>query len=302
MIMVAPLFGPLLRRTHWANVEFSVGDALGSHSTMVPASTALLGDLAEWVAAYPFTEAWFVAVQRLTAQVAPDAALFRIDWVGADPDALTWYLRFPEPPDQAMFQGAMLHARPWRWIGPDPGGVAGALGLPGPRGVALRVDSTGRARTAIYYRIWSTVGGPAQPAPGRLFDACGLSAGIAEQVAADLGVLGTSGEVEVIGLDQGEEEETVGALKLDPGDVPVPVALGLLASKGVSGGARSRVERLATSLRARALSYLGLKYTAAGFAGWRAYFSSEPARLPRAGTVSIAARAPGADRSRLPQY
>jgi hypothetical protein len=269
---------------------------------MVPGSAALLEELADWVRRYPFSERWYVAAQRLTAQISPDAMLFRIDWNGESPVALTWYSRFPRPPDEATFQGSMEHAAPWRWVGPDPCQIAKALGLPGPRGVALRVDEAGNGHTAVYFRVQCGfgAGNPLLPAP--LLGACGLPGAIGEEVAADLTLLGATGDVEVVGVDQGEGIETVGALKVDPAGVPLSGALRLLAAKGARPDAQSRLTRLATSLRARSLSYMGLKYASAGFAGWRAYFSTEPARLTCAGSVRIASRIPAGNRPRLPDY
>jgi len=94
----------------------------------------------------------------------------------------------------------------------------------------------------------------------------------------------------VIGMDQGSSAACVGAIKVDPADVSVVMALRFLASKCVSPDARLRVESLASALRARKLSYLGLKYTAAGFAGWRAYFSSAPAHFGRTRIAPMASR------------
>ena len=111
-------FGSVVRRTCWSSVEFSVSDATDAYSTMVPASAELFDDLRDRLGTLPFADAWLVAVERLMAHLAPDAALFRIDWQRAQPVAFTWYVRFPGPPDDDRFDGIMAYAQPWSWSGP----------------------------------------------------------------------------------------------------------------------------------------------------------------------------------------
>jgi hypothetical protein len=168
--------------------------------------------------------------------------------------------------------------------------------------MALRVDSFGNRHSAIYYRIPTHQVGNAQPTGPRLLEASGLPAEQAHLIREDLNLLGSDTEVAVIGMDQGSSAACVGAIKVDPADVSVAMALRFLATKCVSPDARSRVESLASALRARKLSYLGLKYTAAGFAGWRAYFSSEPAHFGRTRIASVVSRTPLEGKPRFSQY
>jgi hypothetical protein len=292
---------PLLRQRVYRSVEFSVSDDLRSHSTLVPAGEDLLRDVEQWAGAYAFCDVWLVAVRRLTAGLRPDAALFRIDWTDDVPTAFTWYFRFPAPPGDQEFHAVLRSARPLGWIGPGPQAVATALGVPGPRGVALRVDASGKARSAVYYRVdGSSFREPRAVLP-RLLEACGLPGERAEEIERDVAALRPRAGVEVVGIDEGIDAGAVGAVKLDPADVPVTPALRWLASRGATDAVRGRVESMAASLHARTLSYVGLKYAAAGFAGWRAYYSSEPARARAAGSIAVTDRL-RTDKSRMPQY
>jgi hypothetical protein len=135
----------------------------------------------------------------------------------------------------------------------------------------------------------------------QIFDAVGLSGEGAAHAAADVSLLGASGQLEVIGLDDAGNG-AAGALKIDVADVPVPVALRLLAARGAGVANRDRVAALATSLRARSLGYLGLKYSVASFDGWRAYFPSEPVRFPAAASIRMNEHTTSTGRPRAPHY
>ncbi len=284
----------------YSNVEFSVSEDLASQTMMVPASAVTIDDLADGIEAYPFAEEWFVGVKNMTQQVAPDAALFRIDSDGHSPSAFSWYLRFPVPPDDDKFYDVMRYAKPFRWVGPRPSKVGSAVKLPGPRGLGLRVRSNGAINSAIYYRITDGPASNPTAAIERLLNACGLPARLAEVIVGDLG-FACMGELSVIGVDQGSDAR-VGALKFNLEDVPTRQATQFLTSKGSPKSARDRVETMATALRARTISYLGLKYTQDGFAGWRAYFSCEPARVTSIRSVKVLVGGSVSGKSRIPQY
>ena len=180
-----------------------------------------------------------------------------------------------------------------------PSRVASALGLSGPRGVALRIGRDGAARTALYFRLQRQAGPDAPVCFESIFDAAGLSGDGAAHASADFALLGASGQVEVIGIDGAAG--SAGAVKVDVADVPVSVALRLLSTRGADDAQCQHVARLATSLRARALGYLGLKYSATSFDGWRAYFTTEPVRVrPAAGVRLVEQGASG--KLRAPHY
>jgi hypothetical protein len=296
-----PILTPRVRSALFANVEFSVSDDARDSTTMIPARPGVLEELREWAATCAFADDWWVAVERLTRAVRPDAALFRVDWSGAAPQAFTWYARFPVAPSDEGFHEALRVARPFHWTGPSPQSVAAALGCPGPRGVGLRADAAGNQRTAVYYRLFLEHAPEGVPDLAAVVQACGLPPEGAAVIADDLRSLGTNPNVEVVGVDQGSDG-AAGALKFNPGDVPVGVALRFLASKGATACGLRRVASLATGLGARALSYLGLKYNRSGFAGWRAYFSVEPSRRPGAARLTVAAGPGVGGRMRIPQF
>jgi hypothetical protein len=300
MLASAPLFSALFQRALFLNVEFSISEDVRSQTLMVPADAASLRDMESWIETYPFADEWFVAVRNLTREVAPDAALFRIDLQATAVSTFSWYLRFPTPPGDETFAEAMQYARPFRWHGPSPASIASSMNLPGPRGLGLRVHADGRSNSALYYRAENVSPGKALVALEHLVIACGLNASVAAEAGADLKLI-SAAELSVVGIDQGSAEQA-GALKFNLGDVPVATATGWLARKGAAPCVCERVQRAATVLKARTLSYLGLKYNQRGFAGWRAYFSCEPARGASLRSINMVGSGSMRGKTRLPQY
>jgi len=69
--------------------------------------------------------------------------------------------------------------------------------------------------------------------------------------------------------------------------VPLPVGLSYVAGKGCDAGRATELADIANAFRAVCFSYLGTKFSAAGPAGWRVYFSLEPWRLRNGACVSF---------------
>jgi hypothetical protein len=110
-----------------------------------------------------------------------------------------------------------------------------------------------------------------------LIEALQLPADLADDVEGDLrGLSSSSGGV--VGVGIGKEEGT-SSLKLNPPNVDMGRAVKFLRAKGVPLARIGAIHRLAVSLRASSLSYLGIRYGAEGFIGWRAYLSLETYRI-----------------------
>jgi hypothetical protein len=263
-------------RAAWRGVEYSVDDDPRRHAVTVAGSTSFIDIVRGFAGGLPFATGWTWGIDRFVEQVRPDAYLFRVDWQGEHPVAVTLYCRFPIEPDSSAFAAAMRAAYPIPWEGPDPGIAAAALGIPGPRGVGLRVVATGSCSAAVYFRVPEIRPAEANSVLAAVVEALHLPLHLAEAVQEDLrGLSSTSGGVVGIGTDA----EGVVSLKLNPPNVPTARAFAFLLDKGAHEARIDAISNLAISLRAASLSYLGVRYGADGFTGWRAYLSLEPYRI-----------------------
>jgi len=269
-------------RAAWRAVEYSVDDDPRRHALTLARNAGLTDDgdfiarVRGFAAGLDFAAGWAWALDRFVADVNPDAYLFRVDYQGGRPLAATVYCRFPREPDAAGFAAAMRAAHPIAWAGPDPAVIAAAAAVPGPRGVGLRVIATGACAAAVYFRLPELRPAAAGPVLAAITDSLGLPAGLAATVEGDLrGLSASTGGIVGVGTD------AAGAvsLKLNPPNVAIDRALAFLAAKGVGAARIGAVRDLAAAFRATGLSYLGVRYGARGFTGWRAYFSVEPSRL-----------------------
>lgn len=278
----AAAFTGLFRSVLARQVEYSVGDAPDRMTTMIPlAGDEVSAQLAVLAAALPFGGEWSWAIPRFIRAVRPDAFLLRLDWEGSVARAVTLYCRFPVEPDDAALQAAMRHARPFRWQAPAPSALAGALGVPGPRGIALRASADGSRQTALYFKSALHVGADWDDRLVTLLSACGWNADLAPTIARDLRPLYRPGPLGVVGID-----DTARVLKFDPAEVPLADALAFLSRRRVAPERLAALRSLAQGLRADSASYVGVQYDASGFAGWRLYFACEPARARRPGLAS----------------
>lgn len=292
-------FCAVFRASVGSSLEYSISDDLDTFGTMVRGDSNVLDTLGAFVIGTSFAGDWYSATARMFREMGPPASLFRVDWRADRPVAMTLYMKFAQAPTDSEFEHLLAAARPFRWYGPSPAAVGEAVGLAGPTGVALRSTAAGSGHTAVYYVVEARRRALGRDALSRLLRAADVPCG-AERILADSVTLAANCPLSVIGLDSGSPESR-GALKFDWGEVPPRVARALLSSKGTRHRALTRLDELSSSLRARWLSYLGMKYASSGYAGWRAYFSTEPHRYIPAGLPSVQA----GDRSRgarMPHY
>jgi hypothetical protein len=271
-------FSQLFRTEAYAGVEYSFDATAGRFGVMVGGKQGFLRAV-EWLASgLPFAADWAWTVQRFTALVNPDAFLLRVDCQRETITALTLYSRFPAEPDCATFRRYMQAARPFEWRGPEPGAVAAVLGVPGPRGIAFRVNTRMEPQTAVYYRVPAETVDLSSTVLPRLVEVCGLPETLSGRIGADIHALYPRGPVGVVGMDSGQGGCTP-ALKFNPANVPLSKAISFLSAKQAPAEMIAKISEVANSLRAQWMSYLGAKYNAEGFAGWRAYFSVRPDML-----------------------
>jgi hypothetical protein len=270
----------LLAPEAYAGVEYSYGEDPEGMGIMLRPAEASLARIAQWAASVDFAGDWWWAAQRLVEQVRPTAYLFRTDWRGGDRlTGATLYCRFPREPTDEEFTAAARHAYPAGWHGPAPSAPARVLGVPGPRGVAIRAGESGRLALAVYYVVPTPASSLSRQSAAALLEACGIAAVSRDDVADAVGELYRGGSIGVVGLDDGADGRA-GALKLNPANVPFAAAREFLGRRAVASTWLDQLGTVARDLRADHASYLGVRYTDRGMDGWRLYFSVEPARVP----------------------
>jgi hypothetical protein len=292
------MFCALFRASVTSSLEYSLSDDPDTFGTMVRGDAGVLDAVGAFVLGTPFAGAWYSAAVRSFRRLMPVASLFRVDWRAERPVATTLYMKFPHAPTDSALRDLLSVARPFGWHGPSPVAVAAAVGLAGPTGIGLRGTASGAGQVALYYLIETARGALKPLMLRRLLATIDMSG--AERIVSDSVTLASSCPLSVIGLDGGSTEG-LKSLKMDWGEVPIRVARALVASMGASPRALVHLNGLSNHLRARWLSYLSLKYASTGFAGWRAYFSTEPYRCISAGLPSLQGRERYAG-ARMPHY
>jgi hypothetical protein len=295
-------FWRTFRQAAWSNVEFSFDEDPSGHTTMVKGDRGFFGPVARFARSVDFAAGLIWAASRFVEAVVPDAYLLRVDWRDGAATAVSLYCRFPRTPDVAAFEAALATAWPLHWSGPAPHAVAAALGVAGPRGVGLRADAMGRERVALYFTVDGFAGDFESARLAGLVAAVGFADTVTEVIRADVRELFSEGPVGVIGIDPGREA-AAGGLKLNPANVPVETAMAFLARKGAAPDRLEQLRQTARALRATSLSYVGVRYDAAGYAGWRVYLTVIPRRTSAPGLPAVAVDDPTPlPTLRLPHY
>lgn len=284
-----------------SNVEYSIDHRQGVQGITVPLRGDVGTALARVAAAARLPGTWLSTVQRLIAAMLPNAILLRIDTDGRRIGALTAYLRFPQEPAAPALQ-ALLGATSRLQVRPDAvAALAQALGCPGVRGLGIRAGVDGDERLALYFRVERDVHGFGAAALQQLTGALGWPDDAGAPIARDLRALHPGGSVGVIGVDVAADGD-IAALKCDPANVPLARALPFLQQQGASAERIDACLSLCRALRARTLSYVGVKYDRSGLAGWRLYFSCRPHGAARNGQPSLLIDTPGTAALRMPHY
>jgi hypothetical protein len=274
----ATRFASAFRGTAYQASEYSFDARPECHGIMVAGGPGFYPTIGAFAETLPYAAEWAWRLRRFVAAVQPDSYLFRVDWSGAAAIKITAYCRFPQEPDDEAFQRATDQLGSTRWTGPSPGRIAAAIDVAGPRGIGFEVSTDGNPDLSVYFRVPAVVSALSAGATERLIAAAGLPAELAESIDADVRDLYRSVSVGVIGIDNGPDG-TSGALKFNPPNVSLEAAMEFLDSKGADPGRLDQITDVARSLRARWISYLGVRYQSTGFAGWRVYLSVAPQRF-----------------------
>jgi hypothetical protein len=274
----ASAFFATFRRDLYERLEYSFGE----DAAVVGVMTAGAGDFVQRAAAFaaslPYAREWRRQVLAFAAAVHPLNYLIRADWRGRAIGDVTLYCRFPLAIPQDQVQHALSDAGFDEWSGPDAWDLARLLGLDAPTGIALRIDGSGRSHAAVYYRVEMAAAEFFGRALRLLLARLSFGAESNAMLEYDFPRLHTGNVTGVVGIDGG----THAALKIDPANVPLPVALEFFRRRGASEQRVRQLAHVARSLAARRASYVGMKYDAAGFRGWKLYLSLMPCAMPNA--------------------
>jgi hypothetical protein len=274
----ATRFASAFRGSAYRASEYSFDARPECHGIMVAGGPGFYPTIEAFAETLPYAAEWCWRLRRFVAAVQPDSYLFRVDWSGGAAIKITAYCRFPQEPDDEAFQRATDQLGPTRWTGPSPGRVGAAIDVAGPRGIGFEVSADRNPDLSVYFRVPATVSALPAGATERLIAAARLPAELAPSVEADVRTLYRSASVGVIGIDNGPDG-TSGALKFNPPNVSLEAAMEFLDSKGADPRRLAEISSVARSLRARWISYLGIRYQSTGFAGWRVYLSVAPQRF-----------------------
>lgn len=284
-----------------ANVEYSIDHRPQVDSITVPLGTRACGQINAAGAALPFGGSWAVTVDRMINTIRPNAMLLRLDSEAGRLSSLTAYLRFPEESDATSLRTLLASTSRLRAVPQPVTQCITALGCRGIRGIGIRGTANGQVSLALYFKVQRDLQGFSSGTVGTLLDAFGWDDSNAKAIEADLRAVHPGGSVGVIGLDIGKEGNII-AFKCDPANVPLERGAAFLRSKRATPERIEALYAMSRSLRAHSLSYLGVKYTPAGFAGWRLYFSCRPACNARFAQPAVFIDSPGAATLRMPHY
>lgn len=283
------------------NIEYSIDQRPDVHSVTLPLGGYARHQIADAGAAMSFGGGWSMAVARLIDAILPPTMLLRIDSDRNGLFALTSYLRFQQEPRiegfcQLIERICHLPTNPAQLKA-----VSTALGCTGPRGIGLRGSTDGSIRLAVYFKVERDLSSFSAETVGTLLTGCGWECAGAPAIQADLRAVHVGGSVGVIGVDL-DAAGAITALKCDPANVPLHRVSTFLQHKRAAAERLDVFGSMSRALRARSLSYLGIKYTPQGFAGWRLYFSLRPDGYARLTQPALFIDSPGAATLRMPHY
>jgi hypothetical protein len=289
-----------LRMQAAASVEYSMDARPATAGITVPLGADACARLHACAAALGCTSDWAGTAQRLIGAVLPNALLLRLDTSAGQLHALTVYMRFPtDAPAPAL--AALLASTSRLQAEPGPmAAVCSVLGCIGARGIGLRAGPDG-LRLAVYFKVERDVHAFSRETVARLLGQCGWDETNAGAIGRDLRDLHPGGSVGVIGVDI-DPGGQIASLKCDPANVPLARAEGFLRTKNASPERIDACREMSRLLRARSLSYVGVKYDRQGFAGWRLYFSYRPCAAAGVGEPRLLTDAPRSASLRMPHY
>jgi hypothetical protein len=270
------LFTSMFRREVYEHLEYSASEEGDEIGTMIAGSqSAFARRLLELSSAIPFAKSWATATARLLGLIEPVTYLFRVDWRNDAPIGLSLYWQLPNPlPDEDLSR-VLLQSGCAEWRGPSPDKLAKALDTQGVTGLNVRVTTSGEFGVGVYYLVHMHVSQFQMRGLKQLVELCQFPPSIVPLLSTDIGRVYQPGMLGVIGIDPGRDGAAA-AVKLNAANVPVRTALAFIRRKHASRARIEAINALSNDCRMNQVSYLGMKYSAAGFRSWKVYLSTQP--------------------------
>lgn len=218
---------------------------------------------------------WARSIVSFTGSAEPLLYYLKVDRDGADVKRATLYSRFADPVPEATLEAALSPSVMSLWKGPSPHEIGRLVETKGPWCIGLRVEADGQCGLSMYYEVDARRDDFRDRLLGPLVAGLGWPGEIAGRIAADLPAIYEPGKLGVLGLASGAGAEGL-TLKLDAFDVPLRRALAYVAGKGASAARLSELASTVQRLGAGRVSYVGSKYDANGFGGWKLYVAVRP--------------------------
>jgi hypothetical protein len=275
-------FAQIFRSDINRHVEYSFDEDPTSQGTMtVGSGEGFLARVQRFSKDLPYGQIWTQDVETFVKCANPPAYFLRVDGNSTDINDVTFYSRFFTPIDKATLTATLSQLSTFSWTGPPPHEFGHVVESEGPQGVGLRIDTDGQCSIAIYYNVVANRDDFCKRLLRPLVKYLGWTDQVATLIAEDVFALYSSGKMGVVGLGADSTGSTP-TLKLDAFNVALGHALEFLVSKGTASSCVSRLAHTVHSLRSEHLNYVGIKYNASGFIGWKFYVALQPAHEPNA--------------------
>jgi hypothetical protein len=275
-------FAQIFRSDINRHVEYSFDEDLTSQGTMIVGTGEdFFARVQRFSRVLPHGQIWMQAVEQFVKCTNPSAYFLRVDGNSINIDDVTFYSRFFTPIDEKTLTTALSQLSSFNWTGPPPHEFGYVVESEGPQGVGLRIDTDGQCSMAIYYDVSANRDDFCKRLLSPLVAYLGCPDQVATLIAEDVSALYSSEKMGVLGLGVDSTSSTP-TLKLDAYNIALGRALTFVASKGTPSTSMSQLTHVMQCLRSEHLNYVGIKYSARGFIGWKFYIAVQPSFEPTA--------------------
>ena len=275
-------FAQLFRSEINRHVEYSFDEDLNSQGTMIVGTGEdFLAKVQRFSKLLPHSHTWAQDVETFVKCANPPAYFLRVDGSSTDINDVTFYTRFFTPIDEVTLTSALSQLSAFNWTGAPPHEFGDVVESEGPQGVGLRIDASGECSMAIYYDVHSNRDDFCNRLLKPLVAYLGWNDQIVSTINEDIFALYPPGKIGVIGVGM-DSKGSIASLKLDANDIALDQALSFIANKGTPSSRLSQLTQVLQGLCSKRLNYVGVKYSASGFSGWKCYIAVQPSFKPTA--------------------
>jgi hypothetical protein len=257
-------------------LEYSFSSDPDAHGTMVDGEgDGFLARVGAWCSGQPAAERWHEAVARFTRTTGARHFYLKVDWRHGRAARWTIYGRYPEPVERRALDLALCAPASFRWNGAPPHDLSAILGDGGRWMIGLRGSADGSLATSLYVRILRPRARFVADQLPLLSARLALPDSVAATVAATLSPITGLAYPAWIGIDSPTDDRPA-VLKIDVAGIVLGQALSFAAAAGASPRCLTRLAGAARGMRVDVATYLGTKFAAQGFAGWKLYMEAHP--------------------------